>query len=93
MGAGMAAHVYVANRSMDGQYFTNADGEMLIVPQQNRLSIATECGVLEVAPGEIVVIPRGMKMQVMLPDGPARGWSCLIAVPSVPTAWPMSATS
>ncbi len=76
MGAGMAAHVYVANRSMDGQYFTNADGEMLIVPQQNRLSIATECGVLEVAPGEIVVIPRGMKMQVMLPDGPARGYIC-----------------
>ncbi len=76
MGAGMAAHDYVANRSMEQQYFYNADGEMLIVPQLNRLTIATECGVLDIAPGEIAVIPRGMKMQVLLPDGTARGYIC-----------------
>lgn len=76
MGAGMAAHVYVANRDMQDQYFYNADGEMLIVPQLNRLTIATECGVLELAPGEIAVIPRAMKFQVHLPDGTARGYIC-----------------
>lgn len=76
MGAGMASHIYTANRSMSDEYFFNADGEMLIVPQLNRLHIATECGVLEVEPGEIAVLPRGMKFQVALPDGQARGYIC-----------------
>ena len=76
MGAGMASHIYTANRSMDKQYFYNADGELLLVPQLNRLDIATECGVLHVAPGEIAVIPRGMKFKVELPDGDARGYIC-----------------
>ena len=34
---GIAIHVYVANKSMDGRYFYNADGEMLFVPQQGEL--------------------------------------------------------
>ena len=33
---GMAVHVYAANRSMTDRFFYNADGEMLIVPQQGR---------------------------------------------------------
>ena len=73
---GMAAHVYAANRSMDARYFANADGEMLLVPEQGRLRVATECGVLEAAPGEIILVPRGMMFQVMLPDGKARGYVC-----------------
>lgn len=76
MGAGMAVHVYVANQSMQDDYFFNADGELLIVPQLNRLQVATECGVLNVAPGEIIVVPRAMKFQVKLPDGSARGYIC-----------------
>ncbi|MGB7302497.1 MAG: homogentisate 1,2-dioxygenase [Burkholderiaceae bacterium] len=76
MGAGMASHVYAANRSMVDEYFFNADGEMLLVPQSNRISVATECGRLDVGPGEIIVIPRGMKFQVNLPDGEARGYIC-----------------
>jgi homogentisate 1,2-dioxygenase len=32
--AGMAAHLYLATRSMEDEYFYNADGEMLVVPQQ-----------------------------------------------------------
>ena len=71
--AGVTIHVYRANRSMQ-RVFTNADGEMLFVPQQGRLSLATECGRLEVAPGEIAVIPCGMKFRVELPDGAARGY-------------------
>ena len=49
---------------------------MLIVPQQGRLDIHTECGRLEVKIGEVVLIPRGMKFSVALPDGPSRGHVC-----------------
>ncbi|MCZ2849901.1 homogentisate 1,2-dioxygenase [Modestobacter sp. VKM Ac-2978] len=71
---GVAIHLYGATASMDREYFVNADGEMLIVPEQGRLRIPTELGILEVSPGEIVVIPRGIRFQVQLPDGQARGY-------------------
>lgn len=74
--SGCAIHLYAANRGMDGRYFYNADGELLIVPQLGRLSIATELGLLEVEPQEIAVIPRGVRFQVMLPDAEARGYIC-----------------
>jgi homogentisate 1,2-dioxygenase len=73
---GCAIHLYAANKSMDGRYFYSADGELLIVPQLGRLSIATELGLLEVEPHEIAVIPRGVRFQVALPDGEARGYIC-----------------
>jgi homogentisate 1,2-dioxygenase len=77
--AGNAAcgiHLYVANRSMDRRFFYDADGELLIVPQQGRLELATELGVLELEPQEVAVIPRGVRFQVRLPDGAARGYVC-----------------
>ena len=55
---GIGIHVYVANKSMEGRYFYNADGEMLFVPQQGQLVLHTECGKLAIKPGEIAVIPR-----------------------------------
>lgn len=73
---GMGVHVYAANRSMRGRFFYDADGELLLVPQQGRLRIATELGVLEVEPQEIAVIPRGVRFRVELPDGTARGYVC-----------------
>ena len=73
---GVGIHLYAANRSMDGRFFYDADGELLIVPQQGRLLLATELGVLEVAPQEIAVIPRGVRFSVELPDGPSRGYVC-----------------
>ena len=73
---GCGIHVYAANRSMRDRYFYNADGELLIVPQQGRLILATELGVLEVEPQQIAVIPRGIRFQVRLPDGEARGYVC-----------------
>src|SRR5262249_293994 len=68
---GMASHVYVATRSMENRYFYNADGELLIVPQLNGLRLRTECGVVEVTPGEVCLIPRRLKFAVDLIDGSA----------------------
>lgn len=73
---GCAIHLYAANRSMQDRFFYSADGELLIVPQQGRLFIATEFGRLDVEPFEIAVIPRGVRFAVALPDGDARGYIC-----------------
>ena len=73
---GCGVHCYLANRSMEGRYFYDADGELLLVPQQGRLALRTECGKLEAAPGEVALIPRGMKFAVDLPDGPSCGYVC-----------------
>ena len=73
---GVAIHIYAANRSMSDRYFFNADGEMLLVPQLGRLFLRTEMGVLQVAPGEIAVIQRGIKFRVELVDESARGYVC-----------------
>jgi len=73
---GIGVHLYLANQSMTDRFFFNADGEFLIVPQQGRLRLHTELGVLQAAPGEIAVIPRGMVFRVVLLDGPSRGYIC-----------------
>lgn len=73
--AGISVHVYGANRSME-RAFLDADGELLIVPQSGRLRLVTECGRLEVNPGEIAVLPRGMKCRVELCATAARGYVC-----------------
>jgi homogentisate 1,2-dioxygenase len=72
---GVGIHIYAANTSMT-RVFYNADGEMLILPQQGGLRIATECGILEVKPGELAVIPRGIKFRVDLLNENARGYIC-----------------
>ena len=69
---GMAAHVLLVTASMRNEYFFNADGELLIVAQENRLRFRTEFGVIEIEPGEICVIQRGMIFKVELINGPAR---------------------
>lgn len=73
--SGVSVHVYRANASMERVFF-DADGELLVVPQQGRLRLATELGLLDVAPLEIAVIPRGMKFRVELLDATARGYLC-----------------
>ena len=73
---GVAAHVYLATRSMERRAFADADGELLIVPQQGRITLVTEMGSLDVRPGEVAVLPRGVVFKVELPDGPARGYVC-----------------
>ena len=74
--AGCGIHLYAANRSMDDRFFYDADGELLIVPQQGRLRFATELGRVDAEPQEIVVIPRGVRFRVELLDERARGYVC-----------------
>src|SRR5262249_61837721 len=51
--AGMAAHVLLVTASMRNEYFFNADGELLIVAQENKLRFRTQFGVVRIAPGRI----------------------------------------
>ena len=74
--SGSAAHIYLATRDMTDRVFTNHDGELLIVPQQGALRLATELGVVDVSPGEVALVPRGVRFRVELPDGSARGYVC-----------------
>ena len=74
--AGVAVHVYRANRSMTDRYFSTADGELMLVPQMGALRLFTELGLLEINPGEIAVIPRGLKFKVSLLEKAARGYVC-----------------
>ena len=74
--SGVAIHIYRATKSMTDRAFYDADGELLIVPQSGRLLLVTELGVVEAAPGEIAVLPRGIKFRVELRDGRARGYVC-----------------
>src|SRR6185369_5044477 len=71
---GVAVHLYRASRSMDARVFVDADGELVIIPQQGSIDIQTELGRMEVAPGSIGVVPRGMKFRVQPLEGEARGY-------------------
>jgi homogentisate 1,2-dioxygenase len=73
---GMAVHLLLVTRSMEREYLFNADGEFLIVAQEGRLRLCTEFGNIEIEPGEICVIQRGIIFRVELVDGPARAYVC-----------------
>ncbi|MBB5120692.1 homogentisate 1,2-dioxygenase [Streptomyces eurocidicus] len=74
--SGMAVHLYTANASMTDRVFSDSDGELLIVPEHGALLLRTEFGLLRAAPGEVALIPRGVRFRVELPDGTARGYVC-----------------
>ncbi|MFG2829405.1 homogentisate 1,2-dioxygenase [Streptomyces sp. NPDC048434] len=73
---GMAVHLYYANTSMERRVFGNADGELLVVPEHGGLLLRTELGLLHTEPGEVALIPRGVRFRVELVDGTARGYVC-----------------
>jgi homogentisate 1,2-dioxygenase len=70
---GVAVHLYRASKSMERRVFVDADGEMLIIPQQGAIRIITELGVLEIEPGWVGLVPRGVKFRVDV-AGEARGY-------------------
>ncbi|MFD3357711.1 homogentisate 1,2-dioxygenase [Streptomyces fradiae] len=72
---GMAIHLYHANAPME-RVFSDADGELLIVPERGGLLLRTELGLLAVRPGEVALVPRGVRFRVQLLDGTARGYVC-----------------
>jgi homogentisate 1,2-dioxygenase len=74
-GSGIAIHLYVLDRSMAGRAFQNADGELLIVPQEGAIRIVTELGRIEVTPLQVALIPRGLRFRVEA-EGAARGYVC-----------------
>lgn len=65
--SGVGIHMYHCDASemtRSRQSFVNSDGDMLVVPQQGSLEVQTEMGKLEVPPGHICVIPRGIRCSV-----------------------------
>jgi len=73
---GIAIHLYAANKSMHGRYFVDSDGELLLVPELGTVIVHTELGPLRLSPGEIAVVPRGIRFKVELTDDFARGYVC-----------------
>ena len=71
---GVAVHAYRADVSMTDRSFMNADGELLLIPQDGALLLVTEMGRLDVPPGHIALVPRGVRFRVEVPDGGARGY-------------------
>ncbi len=71
---GVSIFLYACNAPMAGRAFASADGEWLLVPQQGTLHLMTEFGPLEVPPGHIALVPRGVRFRVDV-DEPARGWA------------------
>jgi homogentisate 1,2-dioxygenase len=69
-------HMYAANRSMQDRVFYDADGELLVVPQLGGLVLFTEFGRLAITPGEIGVVPRGVRFRADLDGVAARGYVC-----------------
>jgi len=74
--SGIAAHQYLITAPMKNTAFMNADGEFLFVPQSGAVVLRTELGVMELAPGEIGVVPRGIKFTLDPVEGSARGYVC-----------------
>jgi homogentisate 1,2-dioxygenase len=74
--AGIAIHLYAASRSMTDRYFVDSDGELLFVPELGTVILHTELGPMRVGPGEIAVVPRGIRFRVELTDDFVRGYLC-----------------
>ena len=92
---------------MTDRYFVDSDGELLFVPELGAVVLHTELGPMRVSPGEIAVVPRGIRFRVELTDAEPgyrrprlrvrelrrRTSPCPSAARSAPTGWPTSATS
>ena len=73
--SGGAVHAYALAKDADAPVFSNADAEMLWIPTTSALRIHTEFGLLIIAPGELALIPRGVKFLAQpQDDAQARGY-------------------
>lgn len=71
-----AAYLYEIQNTSKEIFFCNADGEWLWIPQEGELQLDTEFGVLLIKPGDIAIIPRGVKFRLQLHSSKARGYLC-----------------
>lgn len=69
-------YIYQCYLSMENRYLCNRDGEYLLVPYQGKIQLKTEFGVLEIEPGMIAVIPRGIHFKITLLETTAAGYVC-----------------
>ena len=85
--------LYQCNQSMQDRFFSDNDGELLFVPYLGELLIFTELGKLSIVPGQIAVIPRGIKFQIELISSVACGYLCenLAAPLTLPQLGPIGA--
>ncbi|MEU0808593.1 homogentisate 1,2-dioxygenase [Streptomyces sp. NPDC005970] len=74
--SGMAIHLYAANAPMTDRVFSDADGELLIVPERGGLLLCTEFGRLRAEPGQMALVPRGVRFRVEPLDPGVRGYVC-----------------
>ncbi len=71
-----AAYLYEIQHASKETFFCNADGEFLWIPQEGELTLETEFGALSIKPGDIGLIPRGVKFRIQLHSSKARGYLC-----------------
>lgn len=69
-------YLYRCTYSMHHTYFANNDGELLFVPYIGEINLHTEFGKLNIGPGMIAVIPRGVKFKLEVMDKEAKGYLC-----------------
>lgn len=69
-------YIYDCTQSMRTRYFANNDGELLFVPYMGEIILHTELGQLNICPGMIAVIPRGIYFKVELINQAAKGYLC-----------------
>lgn len=69
-------YLYQCNQSMTDTYFANLDGDLLFIPWQGKVCLKTELGELELAPGQIVVIPRGFYWKMAVLSETTCGYLC-----------------
>jgi homogentisate 1,2-dioxygenase len=74
-GTGVSIHLYACNAPMGRRALVSADGEMLLIPEIGTLGVTTECGGFALTPGQVGLVPRGMRFRVDV-EGPARGYVC-----------------
>jgi homogentisate 1,2-dioxygenase len=74
--SGISINIFACNEERSDRFFFNSDAEMIVVAEKNHVRFLTELGIVEIEPGFIAVIPRGLKFRVELPDGDARGYIC-----------------
>jgi homogentisate 1,2-dioxygenase len=73
--AGVAIHAFVTSAPMTRRALCSADGESLLLPDEGELEVRTEFGRLVVGPGDVLLLPRGVRFQVNPLGGASRrGW-------------------